>query len=194
MFWNNNWHGVPPDLSVRSTNIAVVERLLQSAAHGPVVTSGHFARAGLATEWPRMPSLPVLHSARRIGSAVVALLVLLAVSVLPVRGAEAAGWPSVFHAYGRFDGVTFNDPLDQPAETPSRTSPAASRRTRPGRCPRPTSRLTVPTCWSGSGCRDARGGGRVGHQQGRRDQLRVPSPHLRSSHSTTTPTAAPVNR
>ncbi len=61
-----------------------------------------------------MTSLPVLHSARRIGSAVVALLVLLAVSVLPVRGAEAAGWPSVFHAYGRFDGVTFNDPLDQP--------------------------------------------------------------------------------
>src|SRR5688500_4994357 len=43
---------------------------------------------------------------------VVVLFAGVALSALPAR---AAGWPSVFHAYGRFDGTTFNDPIDQPA-------------------------------------------------------------------------------
>ena len=44
----------------------------------------------------------------------VAMLGLLVAVLLPMTNAAAAGWPSVFHAYGRFDGTTFNDPLDQP--------------------------------------------------------------------------------
>src|SRR5687768_8508881 len=39
----------------------------------------------------------------------------LAMGSLLVARASAAGWPHVFHAYGRFDGTTFNDPIDQPA-------------------------------------------------------------------------------
>lgn len=51
---------------------------------------------------------------RRYG-AVAACVVLVALLVLPALPAHAAGWPSIFHAYGRFDGTTFNDPIDQPA-------------------------------------------------------------------------------
>ena len=42
--------------------------------------------------------------------AVVVVLSLCVAALLPGLPAEAAGWPSVFSAYGRFDGTTFNDP------------------------------------------------------------------------------------
>ena len=58
---------------------------------------------------------PAARLGRPARPAAVAALGLLIALLLPVANAQAAGWPSVFHAYGRFDGTTFNDPIDQPA-------------------------------------------------------------------------------
>ena len=58
---------------------------------------------------------PAARLGRPARPAAVAALGLLIALLLPVADAQAAGWPSVFHAYGRFDGTTFNDPIDQPA-------------------------------------------------------------------------------
>ena len=54
-----------------------------------------------------------LHS-HRARAAAVLVAVAIAVPMILIGTASAAGWPSVFHAYGRFDGTTFNDPIDQP--------------------------------------------------------------------------------
>lgn len=62
-----------------------------------------------------MRSNPGYVASRRARPAAIVLLGLLIAVSLPMSQAEAAGWPSVFHAYGRFDGTAFADPIDQPA-------------------------------------------------------------------------------
>ena len=59
---------------------------------------------------PTPPGPPARRSRCRLLAPLVAILLLV-----PAVPAWAGGWPQVWHAYGRFDGVAFSDPIDQPA-------------------------------------------------------------------------------